>query len=51
MNLIIIFIIPYCFGFIISRTSNNKDIASTVMALIGIIADLVLMYIVMGNRG
>ncbi len=42
MNTISVFIIPYCFGFIIGRAVNNHDMVTVVVAIIGILADVVL---------
>lgn len=41
MNIISVFIIPSCFGFIINRAVNNHDIATVVVAIIGILANIV----------
>ena len=42
MNIITSFIIPFCFGFIIDRAGWNGDTATGVVAIIGILADAVL---------
>ena len=42
MSIIILFIIPFCFGFIIDRAGRNGDTAMAVVAIIGILADAVL---------
>lgn len=46
MSIIIRFIIPFClafcFGFIINRAGRNGDTAMVVVAIIGILADAVL---------
>lgn len=42
MNIIISFIIPFCFGFIIDRAGRNGDTATVVVAIIGILADAAL---------
>lgn len=42
MNIILVFIIPSCFGFIIGRAVNNHDMATVVVAIIGILANVVL---------
>lgn len=42
MNIITSFIIPFCFGFIIDRAGRNGDTAMVVVAIIGILADAVL---------
>lgn len=49
MNIIILFIIPFCFGFIIFRASENGDIVTTTIALVGIIADLMLIILEKGK--
>ena len=40
MNSITMFMIPFCFGFIIHRASRNYDTATTVVAIIGILTYL-----------
>lgn len=42
MNIITSFVIPFCFGFIIDRAVRNGDAVTVVVAIIGIIADAVL---------
>ena len=42
MSRITSFIIPFCFGYIIDRAGRNGDTAMVVVAIIGIIADAVL---------
>lgn len=42
MSVITTFIIPFCFGFIIDRAGRNGDTAMVVVAIIGILADAVL---------
>lgn len=49
MNIIILFIIPFCFGFIIFRASENGDMVTTTMALVGIITDLMLIILERGQ--
>ena len=42
MSIITSFVIPFCFGFIIDRAVMNGDTVTVVVAIIGIIADAVL---------
>ena len=42
MRIIIDFVIPFCFGFIASRSWRNGDTAIVVIAIIGILADIAL---------
>jgi len=42
MSIIILFIIPFCFGIIIDRAGRNGDTAMVFIAIIGILADAVL---------
>lgn len=36
---LILLVIPACFGFVISRTSRTGDFVTTVIAIMGLIAD------------
>lgn len=40
MRIIIDFVIPFCFGFIVSKAWQNGDMAIVMMAIIGFIADI-----------
>lgn len=45
MKIIIGFVIPFCFGFIASGAFRNGDIAIVMVAIIGYIADLSLIFL------
>ena len=36
---LILLVIPACFGFVISRSSRTGDFVTTVVAIVGLIAD------------
>lgn len=45
MKIIIDFVIPFCFGFIASGAFRNGDMTIVVVAIIGYIADLSLIFL------
>lgn len=47
MTIITVFVIPFCFGFIAARAFKNRDKAIVGLAIIGFIADLVLIILTM----